>query len=256
MIQEEVSRKSLDDQEFLKLRRATEKISDILSKRIKSHLDVLKPLFVPKRLFGSYVKSASMDDVPGSDKAFAKLQERYGALSGEPFNLPRKLQTPLPAISNQLEVTPFQYLLPCGKSKDKTINVTSPIAWVIAYRSECPLTRLKAMISGNEARQPDDIRGSLVAHLAPVIFIEHFQALQQLLEDLRYRISVEELSDLGNLPVVTVKAPLETFLPPDDFILQVTQLSGVPAFEELIDLEQIQNMPDPMRESLLECAQL
>ncbi len=253
MTPEEIARKSLDNQEFLKLRQATEKISDVLARRLKSHLDVLRPLFVPKRLLGSYIKSATMEDVPGSDKAFAQLQERYTALSGEPFNLPKKLQTPLAPISNQLEVAPFQYPLYFGGSKDKAITVTSPIAWVLGYRSECPMARLKAMISGSETRQPDDMKGSLVAHLTPILFMEHFTALRQLLEDLRYTVSIdEELSDPAKLPVVMMKAPLETFLPPDDFILQVTQLSGVPAFQELIDLEQIQNMPDPLRESLLE----
>lgn len=249
MIQEGISRKSLDNEEFLKLRQATEKIATVLTKRLKSHLDVLRPLFVPRRLFGSYIKSSSMEDVPGSDKAFAELQERYTALSGEPFNLPRKLQTPLPPISNQLDLTPFQYSLQFEESK--AISVTSPTAWVIAYRSECPLARLKAMISGNETRQPDDMKGSLVAHQTPVLFVEHFPALWELLEDLRYRVSIEELFDLEKLPVLMLKAPLETFLPPDDFILEITQFSGVPAFQELIDLEQMQTMPDPMKESLL-----
>jgi hypothetical protein len=196
-----------------------------------------------------------MEDVPGSDKAFAELQERYTGLSGDPFNLPKKLQTPLPSISNHLEVTPFEYPLYCGEAKDRAIKVTSPIAWVLAYRSECPLVRLKAMVFGHENRQPDDMKGSLVAHLIPVIFMEHFQAIRQLLEDLRYRISIETLSDLGKLPVVMIKAPLQTFLPPDDFIIQITQLSGVPAFQELIDLDQIQDMPDPMKESLLKAIQ-
>lgn len=190
-----------------------------------------------------------MEDVPGSDKAFAELQERYAALSREPFNLPRKLQTPLPPISNQLDVTPFEY--PLHREGSKAISVTSPVAWVLAYRSECPLGRLKAMISGNETPQPDDMKGSLVAHQTPVLFMQHFPALRQLFEDLRYRVSIEELSDVGNLPVLMLKAPLETFLPPDDFILEITQFSGVPAFQELIDLEQMQTMPDPMKESLL-----
>ena len=47
-----------------------------------------------------------------------------------------------------------------------------------------------------------------------------------------------------------LKAPLETFLPPDDFIVQVTQLSGIPAFQELIDINAVDNIPDPLREYL------
>jgi hypothetical protein len=67
---------------------------------------------------------------------------------------------------------------------------------------------------------------------------------------LRYRVEIRELPDLGGLPVVVMKVPLETFLPPDHFILEVTQLSGIPAFQEIIDLEAFENMPDPLKESL------
>jgi hypothetical protein len=63
-------------------------------------------------------------------------------------------------------------------------------------------------------------------------------------------VGIRELPDFGGLPVVTLKAPLETFLPPDDFIVQVTRLSGIPAFQELIDLDALDNFPDPLRESL------
>ena len=85
--------------------------------------------------------------------------------------------------------------------------------------------------------------------MIPVIFLERFPALKHLLEDLRYEVETRELSDLGKLPVVVIKAPLETFLHADDFILQVTQLSGVPAFQEIIDLDTLEKLPDPLKES-------
>jgi hypothetical protein len=53
--------------------------------------------------------------------------------------------------------------------------------------------------------------------------------LKQLFEDLRYPVKTRGLGDLRGLPVVVVNAPLETFLPPDDFIFQITQLSGIAA---------------------------
>ena len=83
-----------------------------------------------------------------------------------------------------------------------------------------------------------------------VVFLKHYPALTQLIEDLRYEVETRDLADLGGLPVMVLKSPLETFLPPDDFILQVTQLSGIPAFQEIVGLEAVENMPDPLRESL------
>jgi hypothetical protein len=250
MEKEEISRKNLDSQEFLQLRQATDKIAKALDKRLKAHLTVLRPLFVPRKLFGTYIKSSVAGEVPGSDKAFAELQEQYAAISAEPFGLPKKLQPPLPPISNQLEGTPLEYALYSGGYKEKATSVTSPTKWVLSYRGECPLNRLKAMVSGAETRQADDMKQALIDHLTIVIFLNHFKGLTQLLQDLRYEVETIELADLGGLPVVVLKAPLETFLPPDDFILQITQLSGIPAFQEIVDFEAVKNIPDPLKESL------
>ncbi len=251
MYQIHIKRKDLDNQEFLKLRQATEKISNVLTKRLKTHLDILKPLFLPRKLLGTYIKSAFRDEVAGSDKSFATLQERYAAICEKPFKLPKKLKVPLAPIANQLEVTSYQYPLAIDGSDSKTIQITSPTKWILSYRSDCPISRLKAILAGHEPVQTEDMVRSLVDHLVLVIFLEKFPYLKQILEDLRYSVDVEEIDELGGLQVVVVRAPLETFLPPDDFILQITQLSGVPAFQEIVDLEALENMPDPLKESLL-----
>ncbi len=245
-----IERKNLDNQEFLKLREATQKISDALTKRLKKHLAVLKPLFVPRRLLGTYVRSGNPEEVAGSDKAFAELQEKYAAIAHNPFGLPTKLQAPLPAIPNQLEVAPFQYPLRLEGSQEKPIMITSSCRWVLSYHSECSLPRLMAMLDGSEPKQPDDMKQSLIHHLCMVIFLDRFPALAELLEDLRYHVEVKEMQELGGLPVVVLKSPVDTFLPPDEFITQITQLSGIPAFQEIIDLGLLENLHDPLRESL------
>jgi len=249
-MEERIFRKQLNNEEFLKLRQATEKIAQLLTKRLKGHLEVIKPLFIPRILLGNYIKSALMDEVPGTDKAFAELQEMYGTICEKPFALPRKLTPPLPPILNQLDTVPFQYSLFLEESEDKTVSITSPTQWILSYRSECPLNRLKAMALGMEPRQPDEMRQTIINHLALFVFLKHFPALNQLFEDLRYQVETKELADLGSLPVVILKAPVETFLPPDDFILQITQLSGIAAFQEIIDPEAVKKITDPLKEAL------
>jgi len=250
LMTEKISRRHLNNEEFLKLRQATEKVAQLLTKRLKAHLEVIKPLFIPRLLLGNYIKSAIMDEVTGTDKAFAELQELYRTICEKPFGLPRKLIPPLPPILNQPDTVPFQYSLSLEGSEDKTVNITSPTRWILSYRSECPLNRLKAMTLGMEARQTDEMRQGLIDHLTMVIFLKHFPALSQLFEDLRYQVEIRELADLGNLPVVILRSPVETFLPPDDFIAQITQLSGIPAFLEIIDPEAVKNIPDPLKEAL------
>ncbi len=245
-----IPRKHLNSEDFLRFRQATEKIAHTLSKRLKGHLEILKPLFIPRILLGNFVKSANMEEVPGAEKAFAELQEVYAKICEKPFSLPRKLEPPLSPISHQLEMTPFQYTLSPEVSQGKPIDITSPVQWILSYRGECSLNRLKAMALGLETHQPEEMRQTLVNHLTMVIFLRHSSGLSQLFQDLRYQVEVKELTDMENLSVVVLKAPVQTFLPPDDFILQVTQLSGIAAFQELIDPEAIEKMDDPLREML------
>ena len=248
MGKDEITRKDVDNQEFLKLRQATEKIGEVLEKRLKNHLTVLRPLFMPRKLFGTYIKSSAMQEVPGADKAFAELQEQFGAVCKDPFELPKKLQPPLPPISNELQGTPLEYHLQSGRGT----KITSPTKWVLSYRGECPLGRLRSMVTGQETRQMEDMRQALIDHLAIVVFLKHFPALTQLLQDLRYTVEVEKTPDLGGLPVVVLRAPLETFLPTDEFIDQITQLSGVRAFQEIVDPEAVQQISDPLKEALVD----
>jgi hypothetical protein len=250
MSNDSIPRKDLDNKQFIQLRKNTEKIADILDKRLKGHLNTLKPLFTPRKLLGSYIKSVNTGDVPGSDKAFSELQEQYAAVCGKPFGLSKKLQIPLPPISSQLDAVPFKYSISIGDTKEKPTNITAAARWILSYKSECPHYRLKAMVSGTETHQPDDIKQSLIEHLIMVLLLKNFKALIHLLQDLRYEVVIQKLEDLGGLPVVILKAPIESFLPSDDFILQVTQLSGIPAFQEIIDLDAVEKMPDPLRDAL------
>ena len=249
MSEQSLSRKDLDNQEFLKLRQATAKIAAELSGRLKSHLTTLRPLFIPRKLLGTYVKSSSQQEIHGSEKAFAELQEMYSSICETPFQLPKKLHPPLPPISNVIECTPLEYDLEIGGDAG-SVKISSPTRFLLSYQSECPLKRLQGMIEDKEARQPDEMRQALLSHLTLVIFMNSFPVLVSLLDDLRYTVETIELEQFGNLPVVQLTAPLDTFLPNDAFIQEVTQLSGIPAFQEIIDLDAVENLPDPLKISL------
>ncbi len=245
-----IPRTDLDSQEFLELRQATDKISSFLGQRLREHLTTLRPLFIPRKLLGTYIKSSSQQEINGSDKAFAELQERFSAICESPFQLPKRLQAPLPAMSNILECTPLQYELAIDGDNAKSITITSPTRFLVSYQSECPLERLQGMLSGKEAKQPDDMRQTLICHLSLVLLLEYFPALKSLLEDLRYQVDIYKIPDLGNLPAIMITAPLTTFLPPDKFITEVTQLSGIPAFQEIVAQDAVENMPDLLKEEL------
>ncbi len=249
MSDQNISRKDLDNQEFLKLRQATGKIAVELDKRLKRHLTTLQPLFIPRKLLGTYVKSSSQQEVHGSEKAFAELQEIYSSICETPFQLPKKLQTPLPPLSNVIESLPLEYTLTTEGDKEE-ITISSPTRFLLAYQSECPLKRVQGMLIGKEARQPEEMRHGLLSYIVLTVFIETFPALRLLLEDLRYQVEIVQLEQFGGLPAVLVSTPLATFLPNDQFIREVTQLSGIPAFQEIIDLEALESMSDPFQSLL------
>lgn len=250
MMTDRIERRNLDNEQFLKLRQETERISRVLDKRLKGHLSILKPLFTPKKLLGSYVTTSTMEDVPGSAKAFAELQEIYGEICQKPFNLSPKLPSPLPPISNQLSGTPFRYPLKIGGAGETPTMVTSPVRWILSYQSENGLDRVKKMIDGEEPYQLEDMRQTLIHHLAMVLFLRHQPEIVQLLEDLRYKLEFIFLEELGGLKVATLRAPIEVFLPSDEYVFQVTKLSGVSAFQELIDPKAVDNVPDSLKDLL------
>ncbi|MFO8112120.1 MAG: hypothetical protein R6T92_06380 [Desulfosalsimonadaceae bacterium] len=245
-----ISRKDLDNEQFIQLRKNTEKIAALLHKRLKSHLNILKPLFNPIKLLGAYIKSAGMDDVPGSDKVFARLQEEYAAVCETPFGLSRKLPSPLTSMTSQIDATPYKYTLYMGNAGDKATTITAPTRWILSYQSDCPYDRMRDMVQGVVSRQPEELKSSLIKHLVMFLLLQKFTDLTRLLQDLRYEVEFKKCEELGGLPLVLVKAPIESFLPSNEFIANVTQLSGIPAFQEIIDVDAPENMPDPLKESL------
>ncbi len=252
MPNEDVSRKDLDNAEFLSLRQTTEKIAGSLNTRLKTHLAVIKPLFAPQNFLGSYMKGTSKKDVPGSDKAFATLQQRYASLAEKPLGLRKELSIPLSAISPQLICTPYQYKLQLGENGDKITTVTSPTQFILAYENECSLNRIRAMVAGTESRQVEEIKQSVLCHICMTVLLEQIPMLGVLLRDLRYDVEIQTLNDLGGLSVAVLSLPLRTFLPSDKFITEVTQLSGIPAFQEIIDLGSLEGMADPLKNAIEE----
>jgi hypothetical protein len=236
------------------LRQATEKIAAVLAKRLKEHLSILRPLFFPRKLFGTYMKSSITEEVLGSDKAFAELQELYITCCEKPFGLPKKLGAPLAPIPTEMEAAAYKYNLAVSESGGDVTNITSPSRWILSFKGEANVNRLRAMMSGEESKQAEIIKQALINHLSMVVFLNRFSNLKSLLEDLRYEVKITRLKDLGGLPVVLLRSPVEAFLPSNEFILQITQLSGIRAFQEIIDPEELENIVDPLKENLKDAA--
>ncbi len=234
-------------------RSTTDSLSAFLKGRLESYLIALRPLFAPSRVFGAFQERRG---AIGSSHAFKTLKERFKEAGGAPFNLRRDLdEGALSALGSLLALEPWEYDLEMETDgARRKVRVTSPVKWILTYKCELTLPRLRKILEEGEERRADPIREFVVNGLAMCMFFESHPQLKKLFSDLRYNVSLEAAPGLGSLRLVTISSCLSSYLPPDAMILKTTQFSGVPAFIELIDVGGIGAIEDPMSSGLREIA--
>ncbi len=242
--------KTLTLQELPELRRKTEAVSRFLRDQIAAHLETLRPLFAPERLFGKY--AGGKVEVPGSEKALAELQQSYKPFTRKPYDLPETLETSwLGLVGNALELHSWDYIY---QAQGKAITMTSPVRWAVNYRANYNLGQVKNALNGKENARPDFLRQFVVNALVLQIALNRNAGLARLFQDLRYELKSETIAELKGLPILTITSSLTSFRPAEDLIAAATAFSGVPAFIELLDTDALRQPTDPLQtrlESLL-----
>jgi hypothetical protein len=237
-------------QKLLELRKTTRHVAELLRGELKQYLATLMPLLQPRTLLGHYVQGASKDAARGGDRVFKELLAAYEGVAGShPFSLPRDLKPPLAVDSNALEFVPFEYSHTAkGRKASKTIVLTSPLRWVLYYSGFAPQRLQEALHSGDAGggTSQEHVLHHLVLHVAMAQ-----KGVAQLFETLRLPVSTQHFADLGNLPVTVVSSSIATVRPPDETLIESTEVSGTDAFEEVVDVATIREMKDPLRERLL-----
>lgn len=243
--------KEIELQQLGHLRNVSQKVSQHLQRKINDYLGTITPLLAPRKVLGQYMQSAFNDKVPGDDKNFAALEELYKQVGRDTFGLSAKLGTPLPNIPNKPEVYPWEYLYRLEGEQPQTIRMSSPVRWVLGYSSAYDLARLlDDRLKGEQAR-PEALKEFLVYSLTLWMLVDKSPGLQALLRDLRFEVSCEKSGESGALPYVVLNAAVPSFRPQDDVIRTVIQLSGIPVFEELIDVEALADVTDPFKDEIL-----
>ena len=240
--------KTLTLQELPELRRKTEAVSRFLQQQVATHLETLRPLFAPERLFGKY--AGGKVEVPGAERALAELQQRYQPFTNRPYDLPSDLDTHwLALVGNVLELHPWEYV---HQAQGKAVTMSSPLRWVANYRANYSLAQVKNVLAGKETTRHDYLRQFVVNALVLQLVLSRDPGLARLFQDLRYELKTETVPELKGLPVVTITSCLTSFQPADDLISAATAFSGVSAFIELIDLDSLRAPKDLLVEKLEE----
>jgi hypothetical protein len=238
--------KTLTFEQLAELREQTERISQFLHKQLQAYVETLRPLFAPRRLLGKYV--GAREEVGGADGAFTQLQEKYKEVSGKPFVLPPELDDTLTQIDNRLELYPWEYTYQTKNAREtKTFTITSPVRWVLTYTLDCTLSQVIQVVASKDSRRLATVQQFVVNALVMQLLLARFPGIGQLLTDLRYQIRTENIPGLGAIPLVTIASCLPSFRPADDLILAATRFSGIPAFIEIIDIDVLHTLPDPLK---------
>jgi hypothetical protein len=238
---------------MMTLRAATEAVSGWVRKEAEDRLACLRPLLLPRRLLGDHVKSPVHDDVKDADKAFAELQSAYREVAGTPFKLPGRLDSPVDPISTDLVLHRWEYTHEARDEGDsRSLSVKSPLSWILMHEAPISLSQARQMLAGGAGRSDADLKQFAVNALVMKQILDRSPALIRLLDALRLKVAITESPETGKLPLVKLTSPIPTFRPSDHVILGATRLSGIPIFEELLDVDAARSLPDAYRDRMLE----
>lgn len=245
---------SFSTQRLLALRKLTRAVSDLLRSQMKDYLSTLAPLFRPRNVLGNYVGGGAYEASRTGEKAFKDLQERYQTIAqSKLFRLPSELKTPLEVINPQLEMTPVEYThVAAARGESKTITVTSPLRWVLTYGGFGPARLREAMSSEN--RTSDHLQQFVLHYLMMHTVVTRQPGLSEILNALHFPLSIERSAAFGELPFTYVASSISTFRPPDELLIESSEISGMDAFEEILRVEDLATLRDPLKEQLLEIA--
>ena len=239
-------------QALLSLRKLTRAIAEVLRAQMMEYLSTLTPLLRPKPVLGDYIQGGIKEPARRADKAFKELQALYETVATTaPFNLPRDLKPPIDVLGLSLEVTPLEYAHVARAGGDtRTITVRSPLTWVLTYSGFAP-SRLKELLQ-SKSRSNDDIQQFVLSYLAIHVVTMHQPGVAQILEALHFPLSTGTTPELGDLPITRISASISTSRASDDVISQSAELTGMDAFEEVVNVADIAGLREPLKERLLE----
>lgn len=242
---------SLSTQQLLVLRKLTRVVADLLLKELTEHLATLTPLLKPKAILGGHIHGGSKETARGADKALRELQELYAGVCGaQPFNLSRDLRPPLDVDGSLLELVPFEYTHEARtKKEEKSVTITSPLKWVLYY-SGYSLSHLREVVNDADGSGPQ-LQQFVLNHLVLHVAVLRQKGIPEMLAALRFPVSLHRYAEFGGLPVTVVSSSVPTVRPPDATLIESTEVSGSDEFEEVVSVEEILKMSDPLRERLV-----
>jgi hypothetical protein len=241
-------------QSLLALRKLTRAITDIVRVQMTEYLKTLTPLLRPHVVLGEYIHGGQKEPTRKADKIFKDLQSMYETVAAsKPYHLPRELNPPLDFPRVGLEITPLDYIHVI-QSGDETrrIKVRCPLTWVLTY-TDFPPNRLQELLE-TKGRDASEIQRFVLSYLVLHLLTTNEPGLMQIFEALHFPITTTKSPQFGELPVTRIGVPIATTRPSDAVVIESAELTGMDAFEEIVQVEDIARLADPLKSRLLELA--
>jgi hypothetical protein len=209
-------------------------------------------MFRPRFVLGDYLQGGVKETVKGQDKAFKDLQILYEAVAPKkPFHLPQELNPPIEILSSVPEIVPMEYsYLARTERESKMVVVTSPMKWMITYSGFAPL-KLREMLADRN-RLGKDLLDFLLHYLVLHLVLIKQPGLLEIFQALHFPITTEKVAEFGDLPLTCLSSSISTLRPPDQVIIESTELSGMNAFEEVVKVEDVLKLENPLQTQLLQ----
>jgi hypothetical protein len=240
-------------QRMLELRKLTRAISELLRGQLREYLALLAPLYHPRTVLGEYLQSGGKEALKGATLAFKELQTIYDSVArAKPFHLVKEIKAPVNLFGGTLELTPVDYVHQATADQtSKNITVTLPFKWIASYPGYSPL-RVREM-GADRNRSAEELQEHLLHFIALHQVMTKQTGLAKLLEALHFPVSPDErLPGFGDLPITIISSAVSTIRPPDNVIIENTEISGVNAFEEVVKVSDIIELRDPLSDKMIE----
>ena len=238
--------------ELMDRRKLTTAVAGLLTDQLNAYLTTLAPLLRPRAVLGDYTRG-SQDKVRGAAEVFAQVKETYLEVAGSRvFDLPKVLDSPIGISSAAPEICPSHYSYEAvvnGTAHELTI--TSPTRWTLSYKGQNE-ARLKSLLSQKSDLVSKELAETVLHFVLIETIISRQPGVFNILRELGYSVEVGTNPVFDVLPVVYISNQVGTERPSDELLVQVSEVSGSPAFDELIRIEDINDMMMPLKKRLIE----
>ena len=76
----------------------------------------------------------------------------------------------------------------------------------------------------------------------------------QIFDALRLPLTTLKTAEFGDLPATRIGVGISTSRPSDAVVLESAELTGMDAFEEIVNVDDISRLTDPLKERLMDIA--